>query len=749
MMAEIPVSTLPDEPRPGTKRLFHDRSAISQAGGRRDPTLNNKDGLILSHIPDNRVPFVPLEDGVVRICPEDDGDYESRAEKRSRTSDWPLRRITSGNGAPSNPRVALRDRYDTLNSASPVQHASAQPRPSKFVEGSMNDRASQKPHPSYIDDSEQPREQFEAEQNLYGNTQTKAQLNGSTHHTNQSVAISVANDKSEVLRPSSIFRFGKSVAAAFNPSSWKIWPKQQEEDSQEKRILRERHEKAEKIYKELKRTGQLRGSTYETRFNTRDKSTPLSKHDSGVDFESRASRIDTTYRSGPGTIETRIEEKRYGRIFLDPPSIGSIARSESPTSELLAPLRNSSSQNREPTLQAGETSTGPQALRRLPSRKDLQKQQKLVKRVSDLEGKLEAARRQLAEALGEPVAPKTVWINRSRFTPGALASLPSERLLSAYSAPESDLGDAGTAVGVGRAITIDNRTSSEFPNGKVHKPESKDLINTSSETSGTSAFENVLVGSNVTEERHDISKLDLQMAEGRRVEYAIDDTHQEILDLTPTRQTPKKRKSIGVGDADDGGRYKPTSGTDDDNGSEASNPAILKRGPGRPRKLQKVDPEPKLFRAEPIGAKHSGRRTKSPEDCRVVLSRKAASPANNTRISRKGHYSTSPPPPMSSLGITYTGRELSTGKTAGQDDGGRDAVSIVPSVDVPPIPKLPEASGLRKDILANNRIAAPRREIDAHDNVDLDRKRLETTNTDVKKGKTKSKQAFEWPADVF
>jgi hypothetical protein len=749
MMGEILVSTLPDEPRPGTKRLFYDRSAISQAGGSRDPTLNNKDGLILSDIPDNRVPSVPLEDGVVRICSEDDGDYESRAEKRPRTSDWPLRRITSGNGAPSNPRVALRDQYDTLNSTSPVQPASARPRPSKFVEGSMNDRASQKPHPSYIDDSEQPRDQFEAEQSLYGNTQMKAQLNGFTHHTNQSVAISVTNDKSEVSRPSSIFRFGKSVANAFNPSSWKIWPKQQEEDSQEKKVLRERHEKAEKIYKELKRTGQLRDSTYVTHFDTRGKSTPLNKHDSGVDLESRASRIDTAYRSGPGTVETRIEEKRYGRIFLDPPSIGSVAHRESPASELSAPLRNSSSQYREPTLQTGETSTGPRALRRLPSRKDLQKQQKLVKKVSDLEGKLEAARRQLAEALGEPVPPQNVRISRSRFTPGALASLPSERLLGVYTAPESDLGDAGTAVGVGRAITIDNRTSSEFPNGKVDKPESKDLINTSSETSGTSAFENVLVGSNVTEERRDIPKLDLQMAEDRRVEYAIGDTHQETSDLTPTRLTRKKRKSIDIGVADDGGRYKPTLGTDDDDSSEAPNPTILKRGPGRPRKLQKVDPEPKLFRAEPIETKHSGRRTKSPKDCRVVLSRKAASPANNTHIPLKGCYSTSPPPPMSSLGITYAGGELRTGKTAGQDDEGRDTVSIAPSADIPPIPKLPEASGLRKAVPASNKIAAPRREIDAHDNVDVDRKRLETTNTDVKKGKAKSKQAFEWPADVF
>ena len=75
------------------------------------------------------------------------------------------------------------------------------------------------------------------------------------------------------------------MAAVFNPSSWKIWSKQQEEDTQEKRILRERHEKAERIYKELKRTGTAKGMSYENHFDTQDKSIPLNKHDSGVDLE--------------------------------------------------------------------------------------------------------------------------------------------------------------------------------------------------------------------------------------------------------------------------------------------------------------------------------------------------------------------------------------------------------------------------------------------------------------------------------
>ena len=63
--------------------------------------------------------------------------------------------------------------------------------------------------------------------------------------------------------------------------------------------------------------------------------------------------------------------------------------------------------------------------RRAPSRKDLQKQQRLIKRVSDLEDKLQAAHRQLEEAMNEPVLSQPYpRVGRSRFVPGALSTLP-------------------------------------------------------------------------------------------------------------------------------------------------------------------------------------------------------------------------------------------------------------------------------------------------------------------------------------
>ena len=75
--------------------------------------------------------------------------------------------------------------------------------------------------------------------------------------------------------------------------------------------------------------------------------------------------------------------------------------------------------------------SGP-GLRREVSKKDIAKQFKLSKKVSDLENKLEVARRELELSIQEapPVPDLPARIGRKRFVPGALASLPSERLLT-------------------------------------------------------------------------------------------------------------------------------------------------------------------------------------------------------------------------------------------------------------------------------------------------------------------------------
>lgn len=328
----------------------------------------------------------------------------------------------------------------------------------------MNDRVSHKPPTTYIGE-EEFRERYEREK---GDTRggKMARPKTFTHHPNTSTIGSSA-DRSEMSRHSGIFRFGKSLAASFNPSNWKIFSKAQEEieESSQQKILRERREKAESMYQELKKSGHFRDSTFgPSLFQHQEEKEPMpTKHDSGVEFGQRRS----TSRL---SAETSREEKRMGRVFLEPPQVptgGESYFSQSPASTTQESARKAKFHFKKPSLSnirksisenasdAPSTSDNHQA-RRVPSRKDLQKQQKLVKRVSDLEGKLEAARRQLAQAMDEPVpSGPPPRVGRQHFMPGAMPSLPSERLLSGYVKSEDGMSESVSVSQIGKAVTMD------------------------------------------------------------------------------------------------------------------------------------------------------------------------------------------------------------------------------------------------------------------------------------------------------
>ena len=427
----------------------------------------------------------------------------------------------------------------------------------------MNDRASKVP----------PAEFIEA-QNL-----REARQCAKSRAAQQHYSAGYTAEKADAARQSGIFRFGKSVAATFNPANWKIWkPQPQLDETSHQKDLRERQEKAERIYKELKETGKFRDSAHPPSFHVTEYDVNIArpdanrgkhddnalKHDSGIE-------LDTVAASGGATRE----EKRRGRVFLEPPNVLSddeshhsdpttsapsrtsfqTTRPISTTSQTLQPqpqsgnpsprkLRSSSRTGAEPSSSqrslsiprmrrgsftraasphasesedaTGDDNSNNQRLRRVHSRSDLQKQKqkrsqrKLVKRVSNLEIKLAAARQELLSAAdggegggGEkgvvpsdgsesesqsqsqvqekekakdrkrvkkimklqpsssstiPIETKTQTqqrrlprglnprdpstststtgtnapITRPRFIPGALATLPSERLLSSY-----------------------------------------------------------------------------------------------------------------------------------------------------------------------------------------------------------------------------------------------------------------------------------------------------------------------------
>lgn len=418
----------------GTKRLFSDR--VSQ--------------LINSQDRDENDPPISTAD-------------EIHTEKRSRGSDWPLR--TSSLAPEPEPR---------LNDAGhPVDRSPE--RESRFLEGSMNGRVSKMPPPEFTGEESQ-RENRRSR--VKSKTAQPASSSGSTA------------EKADTARHSGIYRFGKSVVGTFNPANWKLlWtkPPQADETPQEK-ALRERQEKAERIYQELKESGSFRdATTARPSFRIPEPE----KHDSGIS-------ITTPVGVTPNA------EKRYGRIFLDPPS---------PAKSRPSSIRSLRKR--------------PDAPRRAPSSQDLRKHRRLAKRVSDLEDRLAAARQQLLDAMPPPpvpalpVSPATMLspgsvlspasvvsqtpvlvpstpvlspgpvlstpsqpvleprVARRSFVPGALATLPSERLLSGYLAAEED----------GDVKEVKKEVKKVVKKGVKNEVKKKEIIGRAVSTEGEDGFE--------------------------------------------------------------------------------------------------------------------------------------------------------------------------------------------------------------------------------------------------------------------
>ncbi|RKF71085.1 putative nuclear rna binding [Golovinomyces cichoracearum] len=286
---------------------------------------------------------------------------------------------------------------------------SPRPRSSKFLEGSMNDRVSQRPPKPYLDDEKSPQD---------CQVHRKKKGNSSVEH---------------IESRNSIIRLRKSIAATINLSMWKLWQRdhdsRRDEESANRRLMNARQQKAEKAYSEYKKTGQFTNSdlqTYSSKKidNESSLSSPPVKHDSGVDFlekrftSTKVGNLKTRKNSRPSEHN---DVKRQGRVFIDPPNI---AHHDPHNQEEILSLSEPVSNSNLPTkVQADSRIRTPSLLnlrrtlncnscvrtsvlsnnpaRKIPSRKDLQHQQKLVKRISNLEVKLELAKHQLAVATGE------------------------------------------------------------------------------------------------------------------------------------------------------------------------------------------------------------------------------------------------------------------------------------------------------------------------------------------------------------
>ncbi|RAK98692.1 putative nuclear RNA binding protein [Aspergillus ibericus CBS 121593] len=309
--------------------------------------------------------------------------------KRRRSNDWPLQppdTVTDNDVPPPKETpsgsitTGYRKPFHTANiksNGSPrtLRYArqavpSIRGRRSRFVEESMNDSVSEKPPSIFMRDD-------------------------ARNHAGQ--------------RPSGIFRFGKAIASAFNPFG--AWGSKPPADAIKQ--TGDPLSQAEKAYAELKKSGYkgtVKGSYLQNlhaESNTPQRSwnpIPERMENGPAGRHSRQNSGEITELAGPIRSELRKAKSSLG--------IPLVKRQDS--SKFLEELEGS-------------------AVRRQKSRKELQRQAKLMKRVSDLEIKLDRARRELRALVGEEVvlAP-TPYVERPyprKFVPGALPSLPSERLL--------------------------------------------------------------------------------------------------------------------------------------------------------------------------------------------------------------------------------------------------------------------------------------------------------------------------------
>ena len=351
-------------------------------------------------------------------------------------------------------------------------HAERQPVPreSRFQEGSLTDKPSNKPPTVFT--------RFIRTDS--GNIQQVDELMDDYHNGMPSSAVEIDVNQEEAQLPPSaaaitpraegtdenngfLFRFGRSLAASFHPvRMWKqVWDETTEDlrqrniaEYQRKRALKE---EAERRYADMKASGQFeartlsRASNADISVKTRDSGVMLAHETPSIDHKrndsygsqlapptigsSNYSEINTPDHA-PSVVKTlksrlhfkkpslqnlRFDMKRTKSEY----NIGAAAHAQRDSSSSVSPVK--------------ADLEGP-SLRKSHSRVDMRRQHKLSKRVSDLEVKLQSARRELDDALVqaspvlkmgnkyERVTPNST-IRRPRFIPGKLESLPSERFL--------------------------------------------------------------------------------------------------------------------------------------------------------------------------------------------------------------------------------------------------------------------------------------------------------------------------------
>ncbi|KAJ5226180.1 hypothetical protein N7468_007405 [Penicillium chermesinum] len=356
--------------------------------------------------------------------PEESKTPSAKSVKRRRSNDWPLPEeaadygnadcrngrnghVNFGASQKSSPRTSatsLRSRNKVVAlTNSPRHHRLG--RRSRFVEASMSDSVSEKPPSILFQEGKPP---------------------GPQH------------------RQSGIFRFGKAIASAFNPfGGWgRISPDSEQANKAESQ--KTALSQAEEAYAELKRAGY--------------KGTNKGAYLQGQSVN--PSNADQTWHAiqekmGCGAAPHSPSKSNKRSSFQDLRRTASIGLPFMKHHEQ-QPAHNSSLCQDHPSEDSENAAPG---LKKQKSRREISREAKLVRKVNTLEEKLDRARRELRELSGNegkllaPVPePTCMSIEMDpgnyprKFVPGALPTLPSERLLDQQTIlPASPTADANQA----------------------------------------------------------------------------------------------------------------------------------------------------------------------------------------------------------------------------------------------------------------------------------------------------------------
>ncbi|KAF7590589.1 hypothetical protein BBP40_002626 [Aspergillus hancockii] len=340
-----------------------------------------------------------------------------QANRKETTSRWPFHSRNSSAAHGSSPRASGTASGRHGRQAGP----SCRGRRSRFVEGMMNDSVSEKPPSIFL---------------------REKSASGKDGHDGPS------------QRHSGIFRFGKAIASAFNPfGGWGASGSSEVRRgaAENKQPADDAVARAEKAYAELKKAGYrgaVKGKYMEGGNGNVVADATWRSIQEKMDYKPAAGGRHSRQNSGDGhesggSLRSSIQEVRRAKSSLGIASSLITRRSE----EIEVP---------------GE-------VRKQKSKKELQRQAKLLRRVSTLEEKLEKARRELQELMGEetPPAPERSQCqdpsHQRKFVPGALPSLPSERLLYTND-PVSQVSPTSTSAPPNTISEIIQRAAQEHEN---------------------------------------------------------------------------------------------------------------------------------------------------------------------------------------------------------------------------------------------------------------------------------------------